>query len=540
MTETDRLDEFPHAVPSSISRRTALRFGALGVGAIAVTSGLSSCAGPAPTTDKSPAAGGTFQGALALPFTALDPAVATAEDTIAVNDLVYESLYRYGKLAPFELAPELASEMPRQVDPTTYRISLRQGVKFHDGSALTADDVVFTIERLLDPKTQSSSSTILSFIKKLRTISPNEIELTVSKATGLLANRLSVAQVLSKSAVATSPDTLKYAPVGSGPYGIGSVAPGQNITLNRFANYTGKRKVVYDTIKLNVISDPTARVAALRTGQVSAMEAVPYNVFSGLARDSSYKAKAVSAAEHTYFFFNCAKPPFVDARVRRAVLYSIDRDFITQSVFFGQAQPAWSGEIRPTDPGYVRPQTIYRYDPDFARQLMAQAGYSRTSIPIDITISADISYLAAQAPIFQENLAAIGFAPNVVPLTNSSQGARLVTGDFNIGVGAGGTSATDPTVEYYLRSFYQGQLPQTILGWNTAESTKVTQLLETAFFAPDDATRHTYLADVQNIVQDEVPLATLHFNDQLTAWSNSLSNFTPLGHYGFALDGTNG
>lgn len=546
MRGSRRDDSFARLWSDPLSRRALLRASGVGLGTVVVGGVAASCTSDTPGGD--PGAGGAedagndhISAALAGVFTDLDPTTASAHGTIAVNRYVYESLYRLDPFPPrTELTPELAAELPREVDPVTYRIGLRDDVVFHDGSPLTAHDVVFTIERIKDPNTESLFARFFEIIESVEAVGEHEIELRLTDPTTLLAQRLVLVKGMSRAAVETSPEVLALEPVGTGPYRVASAVSGQEVSLERFDDYTGSRELDYEELGVSVTLDGNARMSGLRSGQVQIIEAVPPSSFGGLIDDPDIEAKGVRGDLMASLMFHCGQPPFDDVRVRQAVMFAIDRDAITQTSFFGHAEPAWTGLISSDDPDYAEPDLAYRYDPARARQLLAEAGYGDGGIEVDFLAGTSVDYLAAQAPLIEENLRAVGFVPNMVPGELESLYSRVTEGSYNLFLikHGGGLDVVD--AEFTLRWLYYGTLPRQFMYWDGDPLERVEGLLDAALTAPDDQSRASALADVQNVIQREVPIGELHRVDFLSAWAASLNGFRAAPTPGFILDGVSG
>src|SRR5262249_40995377 len=141
-----------------------------------------------------PAAGGSVTGAFLNTIDNFDPTTASDASLVVMSDYIFEGLYRLNPLDRTQVLPQLATAMPQQVGPTTYRFSIRPNVVFHDGSPLTADDVVFTINRVLDPKTNSLDVAFFTFMtpSSARAVSATEVELKLTAPCTLLAKRLAI------------------------------------------------------------------------------------------------------------------------------------------------------------------------------------------------------------------------------------------------------------------------------------------------------------------------------------------------------------
>ncbi|MEN3284539.1 MAG: peptide/nickel transport system substrate-binding protein [Solirubrobacteraceae bacterium] len=188
-------DELAAMWSKQLSRRRLLQAAGVGAGAIAL-GGLSACGGGS-SGGNGGTGGGPLVGALGNTFPDLDtsrPGLTPAN--VAIGDFWSERLYRLDRPAPrTRLTPELATELPRQLAPTTYRFKLRQGVTFHDGSPFTADDVAYTIERIKDKKTGSYFGQFFATVAQARAVGEHEVELRLRTPTTLLAPTLNLIPV---------------------------------------------------------------------------------------------------------------------------------------------------------------------------------------------------------------------------------------------------------------------------------------------------------------------------------------------------------
>ena len=517
----------------TVSRRQLLKGAAVGASALGVGAFLEACgstgangASKATKTTESSVTGG-----LHFPIDMMDPTTASDTSVVINDNYIYESLYRLDLYDRSVLHPQLATGMPREVGPNTYRISIRPGVTFHDGTKLTASDAVFTINRILSPKTNSLFVAFFPFLNSssARAISDTELELKLLTPCTLLPQRLALVHVMSQAAV-TGPNgkaAITTAPIGSGPYKVSSFVSDQQITLQRFEGYNGDLPVTYKTIHLPQIQNDTPRLAGLETGTYSAIEDVPIADFNSLAQPHISKA-AVQSFGQTDLLFHCGKPPFNDYRARQAVLYALNRDLMTTDSFFGHAIPAWDNCLLPSNPGYITPQTIYSYDPDKAKSLLKAAGVKKGTT-IQFLISSDVDYIISSGPIIQQNLEAIGFNVDLIPGVSNSLYGRVTAGKFNAFLSPGDTSLLGVyDTEALLRWDYYGTTASQFYFWTDSYAKQTNALLNQALAAPTTGGRTEALAKVQNIIQTQAPAPTIHFKKQLTAWSDNLVGFKPM------------
>ncbi len=377
-----------------LSRRRFLQLLAIAAGAIP----LAACGGPssaAPTT----AAPTTAAGAVVKPTTAAapatpkkggilkyglstdppnyDPHFSTGAASNTIKAMVMQGLlnvYRGGKIVP-ELAESYTSEGNNWV------FKLRQGVKFHNGEEFTSDDVKWNFERILDPKVGAYFRGTMLDIDKIETPDKYTVRFVMKKANAtfpaVLANN---ACMMTSKKYGSAPGTnLQTSPVGTGPFKFVERQPGISIKLTRNENYWQKDLPYLDGITYIPYPDDTARVTALRTGAVDLMDYVPFKDIATLESDKKFFITSDSVSGYGWMAYVVDAKPFDNVKVRQALAYALDRQAIADSAFSGRGKPMTGGLIPSTFEGYTNLEGRYTFQPDKAKQLLAEAGFKNPS-----------------------------------------------------------------------------------------------------------------------------------------------------------------
>lgn len=482
------------------------------------------------------AAGSTLNAALATPYQTFDPAFATTVTSIAINTHVFEPLVEIS-LATRKLSPALAAGWPTKVNPTTYHVKLRQGAKWQDGSAVTASDVVYSFQRVMDPKNASFFAQFNTFIKSVKALDAGTVEFKLHYPTDLLTARLPTVKIVPQAIVTKMGATaFGLKPVGSGPYSFVSATNNASIVLNRFSGYNGPRPGHIDTLNLNIQTDATTRESALRSGQILAMEAPLDRDVSTLSKTAGLKTAALQAFEMQFLMFNCKVPKFQDVRVRQALHYAIDLQKIAQDVFLGNATPAVS-YLPQNHPNFIRPKVVYNHNPAKAKALLSAAGYSsKKPLSFELLVYSDVPWIADTYAIVQQNWANIG-----VKVQEIGGGENL----YNRVVGKGNYEAFLALADQSIFGWDAG----TLLGWHYGTTWTETlyfwkspyqkQMLNLLTKGQKETNTHqqfqTY-AMMQQIAAAQVPLYPLHHRKTTSAWSSKgLSAFTPIATSGLDL-----
>lgn len=512
---------------TGVDRRTFMRYtSAIGV-ATAITAGLSACGGPASSGDGTGDAGSggdTIEAGISYPLsTGFDPMITSGATPYAANMHIFEGLV---DLDPVTLVarPTLATGMPKKINATTYRATLRKGATFHDGSAVTADDVVFSFERVLDPKNASLMAQFVPFIDRVTAVDASTVEFKLKYAFALFPSRISVVRIVPKKIAGADAKAFDSKPVGSGPYRFVSAVREDKIVMERYDKYTGPHPAKAKKLVWRLISDPSARVSALKSGRVQAIEDVPYIDVKGFTGQE--KVESVQSFGLLFLMFNCADARFEDKRVRQALHYALDTEKIISTALLGNAEAA-SGYVPATHPDHHKAATVYGHDPAKAKKLLADAGVGKLSFTLMLT---DNGWIKDIAPLIKESWAAVGVDASLDIQQSAAQYAKIDKGDFDALAAPGDPSVFGNDADLLLRWFYYGFWPENRYGWKGAPAYKQTRsLLDRAAAEPDAAKRKELWGQVTDLVADEAALYPILHRKLPTAWrQDALTGFEPL------------
>lgn len=275
------------------------------------------------------------------------------------------------------LAPGLATKW-EATNPTTWVLTLRQGVKWHNGDDFTADDIVFSLNRVMDPATRSLFVGNFSVIASVKAQGPLTVEIVTKEPDPFMPHRLANygSHVLPKKYLETAGEkAFLEKPIGTGPYKFKQFTPGQTAVLEKNEHYW--EPVPVSTLTFRKIPELSSRIAALRTGEV--------HIVNGVSPDAipqvTAPAKPVTTPAGSAFFLpiNMRTAPLDNRDVRHALSLAIDRDAIIKNLMGGQAKPL-SEPILAGTVGADPSRKPLAYDPDQARSLLKKAGYAKQEI----------------------------------------------------------------------------------------------------------------------------------------------------------------
>ncbi|MFC8793913.1 ABC transporter substrate-binding protein [Streptomyces cinereoruber] len=510
--------------PAGLRRRSFLRHtGVIGT-AIVLTGGLAACGGPASTGSASGSDNSTIEAGISYALsTGFDPMTASGATPVAANTHVFEGL---ADLDPGTLVarPALATDLPAKVDDTTYRVKLRAGATFHDGSPVTSEDVVFSFERILNPKNASLMAQFLPFLDTVKAVDASTVEFKLKYAFDLFPSRVTVAKIVPKKLVEADPKGFDAKPVGSGPYRLVSATKEDKIVFEAYDKYNGRNKAKVKNMTWRLISDPAARVSALESGRVQAIEDVPYIDAERLSKKTT--VDSVQSFGQLFMMFNTKQKPFDDKRVRQALHYALNVPKIIDTAMMGNGSAA-QGYLQTTHPDFHKASTVYTYDPAKAKKLLAEAGAGNLSLEL---LTTDVGWVKDIAPLIKESLDAVGVKTTLNINQSAAQYAKVDQGRFQVLVAPGDPSVFGNDVDLLMRWFYDGTWPTKRFRWDgTAADKKVRGLLDQAARSSDETERKRLWGEVTDVIADEAPLYPILHRKLPTAWNDkALPGFSPL------------
>ncbi|SPF57006.1 ABC-type transporter, extracellular solute-binding protein family 5 [Candidatus Desulfosporosinus infrequens] len=334
---------------------------------------LSGCGSAAPNTPQSTATKKDTI-AIAIPSepSTMDVQFADDGNMRAVTDNVIESLLTLdGKT--MKVIPALATEVSR-IDNTTWDIKLRPNVTFQNGNPFTADDVVYSIKRIIDPNFKSNIAGFFATFKDAQKIGDLEVHIITTGPDPSMPTRLTLLDILNQKEMLASPDKIKTAVSGTGPYKIASWMKGQRIVLERNDNYWGTKPAI-KTVNYRFIEEDATRAAALRNGEIDfATNMLPEYV------STLPQIQTAEGLEFSLVRMNAVSGVMKDQKIRQAASYAINWDAISKSLYQGYASIAPGQVLKPSYFGFNKNLKAYPFDLAKAKQLLAEAGYKGETI----------------------------------------------------------------------------------------------------------------------------------------------------------------
>lgn len=516
------------------SRRDFMKFMA-GLGSCFVFSGtLSSFSANAYAVPK---AGSSIEAGIAYPIsTGFDPLTSSGASSSAANLHIFEGLV---DLHPATREPylALAAREPEQIDDITWRVELREGAMFHDGTAVTTEDIVFSFERVLDPAQASFFAQFIPFIESVKVVDEKLVEFKLKYPFALFKERLTIVKIVPKLLIEErGQQAFDAHPIGTGPYKFVSAVKDDRIVFEAFDKYNGIYPASVEKMTWYLLSDDAARVTAQESGRVQAIENLPYLDVERLKRKNV--VDSVQSFSLMFLMFNCKKAPFDNPKVRQALHYGIDRQKLIDIVFLGNAKVATS-YVQDSHPDYVKAESQYDYSKEKAVTLLKDAGIEKLEFEL---LTTDHSWIKECAALILESWNDI---PNVkVSLKHLQSGALygsyVSKGNYEVVIAPGDPSMFGNDLDLLLSWWYRGDVwPKRLFNWaDTPEYNEVQKLLDDAVRAKSKDDAKASWKKTINIIAREVPLYPIIHRKLSTAWNDkTLSGFQSLPTAGLSFLG---
>lgn len=451
----------------------------------------------------------------------LDPASSHVTTAVMIFNNIYDTLLAFD--TDMQIQPRLA-ESYEQLDDVTYKFNLRKGVKFHNGEELKSSDVLFSFKRLYDiPAAQG----------QVDMIDPNGFEcpddytfiLRTKEPWSALPAQVcsSYMNILNEKAVTEAGEDYNRNPVGTGPFKFVSWTPGDSIVVERFDDYWGD-KAILNKVVFRIITETTSRVIDLESGGLDIALAVGVTDVERLQNNPDFELIQFTHTGIRYGAFNCSKEIFSDKRVRQALNYATDVDTIFNVLYDnGLGAMRADSPVIPLLPGRNTDLPKYEYNPEKAKELLAEAGYPDG-------FSVEYNYLANTTntrlgEMLQAQWAEVGVELIMSPLESATLTAALNAGEHDFCT-ANSTYALGDTIEG-LYSFFHSSMHGTSRCRAFLSSPEIDALLDEARVEQDEERRLELAYKIQELIHEEAPWIYIAYEYYNVGLKSDVKGFVP-------------
>lgn len=456
---------------------------------------------------------GTIRIAQTLSHNSLNPGEASGLSDSSVIRTMYEGLVGF---TDGVLVPELATSWQANDDATAITFELRQGVKFQDGTPFNAQAVKDYYDWVLDPNSKAARGrSTLSGISNIEVLGEYTVRLDLSEPNGAFIFVLgtSNARIASPTSITTYGDTVGKHPVGTGPFTFVSWTEGQSIVVKKNPDYWGDPAKV-DQLEFVMVNNAATRVAMLQSGEVQFIEDLPPQLVDTVKADPKLEVVPTKTNFLRILQLNTTKEPFTDVRVRQAMNYAIDKEQLVNVVFKGYAT-VMTAPIAETVFGYSE-QPAYTYDPERAKQMLADAGYPDGFSFKVLTFTGDEYRTAGQ--VLQQMFSQVGIK---MTLDQQERGALVdqifkpIDENPTEAALVGATASTSDADLALTFSFAKQSFPPAANNWSFYTDDRVEQLLKAGRSTGDQAARQKDYAEADSIIWQAAPWVFLYSPDAI-------------------------
>ena len=448
-------------------------------------------------------------------FSTVDPHNLSLNSDIMLSRQVYEPLYWINDEG--EEIPMLATEYSVSEDGLTWTFQLREGVTFQNGDPLTAQDVVYSYERCFDNAYMQEK---VEAIDSVTAPDDSTVEMHLKYQFSPLMEKIAAIGIVSQSFAEANMDDqglLGFNACGTGAYSVKEAIPDVSITLEAYSGYWGGEASI-KTLNFEQITDETTAVTAFEAGEIDVMS-IPSANWTQISESGQYNTDSRPSNHVVYLIFNTEAAPFDNRELRQAIAYAINREDIIAVAADGPADPATSLATSYML-GYTEDHMTYEYDPEKAKELLAEAGYP-DGLDIGSMKTMSGSYFEKVMQVVQSQLAEIGITSTIEGMDGNSLVEDCITGNFTLA-----DMGQNLSLDYdFLKTYFNEEY---INGLNMARvsDSQIQELFEQGASTTDREERLAIYQEIEDLTQELCAYVPLYNLQTTTAWNKDL-NYTP-------------
>ncbi|UOF88989.1 ABC transporter substrate-binding protein [Fodinisporobacter ferrooxydans] len=425
----------------------------------------------------------------------LDPGLQYNLESYTVYRNIFDNLLHRDPVS-LKIVPWVA-ESWKQDSPTTWTFTIRNDITFQNGDKLTADDVAFSLQRILDPSLHSPQNANFSVVKSVAS-SGNTVTITTAKPAPTLLSELTTLSIVPKKYIQQhGNEYFNLHPIGSGPYELDKWEKGNQVVLKANTNYWKGQSEIKQVVFRSVPND-ASRVADLQSGKADIAFPISPDDVQTIKGSSNLQVLSAPTERVAYLAFNVlGNTPVKSALLRRAIAYGINYPSLMSSLEHGYAQPV-KEVLTPVAFGYDKNVPGFEYNPSRAKELVQQAGYSNG---VTLTFATSPSYDQRIIQAIQGDLSQIGIKVNIVSTDQATylkkiQNSSHNWGDIRMGTWSCSCMDADGTI-YPL--FHTGSI------WSSYSNKSFDSLVDDARTNTDTNQRMKDYNQAFTILQNDVP-----------------------------------
>lgn len=466
--------------------------------------------------------------------TRLDPATVTDGESLKVTQQIYETLVNF-KPGTTELEPGLATEWESSDDGKMYTFTLREGVKFQDGTDFNADAVVFNFERWQNGSGDDNFAYYPSMfggfgddsvIKEVKAVDDNTVEFTLDTSFAPFLKNLAMTPFAIASPSAAKDGDLSKDPVGTGPFKLKDWDKDSKIVLEKNDDYWNDGHPKLSSVIFQVIPDNSSRLNALKNGEIDLMDGVNPSDVKTLKSDDQLKIWNRPPLNLGYLGFNVEEKPFDNKKVRQALNHAVDKQALVDSFYAGNGKPA-KNPMPQTIEGFNDDIDAYDFDLEKAKEMLADAGYP-DGFEMELwAMNNPRPYLPQPQKIaeaIQSSFGKIGVKVKIKPMEWSTYIEKLTDGESPAFL-MGWTGDNGDADNFLYTLLHKDAIDSNNM--SRYSNDKVNKMLKQAQTEADDDKRMDEYKKAQEIIHDDAPWIPLVYAEEPLAGNANLEDYQP-------------
>ncbi len=453
----------------------------------------------------------------------LDPRLALDAVSERIAELVYSSLLKKDRNS--ELLLDLAESWEMKGD-RVYIFHLKKNVKFHDGTALTASDVKYTFDSIIDPNFKSPKRGAYEALESVEIMDELTVKFTLKRPFAPFLTNM-VMGIVPEGIDSRKDINLSEHPVGSGPFEFVSWKRAQSIVLKKNSQYFASKPKL-DSIKFKVIQDATVRILELENGNIDILQnGVIPDLLDRLRKNKDLRVEEYTGSNYVYMGFNYADPILKNTLVRNAIAHAIDRKKIIHYLLRDLATPAES-LLPPSNWAFRKPTKPLTFDPELSKSLLDKAGFKlktgeKTRFKLLLKTSQN-EQTQKIAEILQEQLKDVGIDLDIKRFEWGTFFDDIKKGNFQLYC-LTWVGVTEPDIYHYI--FHSSSIPPNGANRGRYKNNEIDKLLLEGRNTLNQEERIKIYAKVQEILSEEKPYISLWYEKNVIVRNKKVKNFIP-------------
>jgi glutathione transport system substrate-binding protein len=459
---------------------------------------------------------------IAEDFTTLDPHNAIDNLSLSAERMMTEGLFGFDR--DMHVVPVLAEEYEVTSDAKLFTITLKRGIKFHDGTDFNAAAVKASFDRVTNPDNKLRRYVLFSNIQRTEVVDDYTVKLSLAKPFASMINVLAhpAAAILSPTALAQYGKEISRHPVGTGPYKFVEWRPSEHLKVTRNENYWRRGWPKVDTITLRPIPENGTRVATLLSGETQFIYPMAPEQVASVEGKEGCEVQNLPSIFVQFLGMNQLKKPFSDLRVRQALNYALNKKALAKVVYSGLLDPLES-TMAPGVEFYAR-QGTWEYDPEKAKTLLVAAGYPQ-GFETEIW-GPNTSNALRQMQFVQQQFGLVGVKVKVVPMEPGQRVEKMLSvtpETAEVQLYNGGWSPSTGEADWSTRPLFATEsFPPKSNNQGFYSNPRVDELIQQGLATIDHVARQKIYGEIQNVVWNDAAWVFIGIGRNLSAKAKRL------------------